>query len=186
MDVSLYQLNLNLAAAVMMVAVTTLMHFFGLLLLTRLMNDANVRLRRHPNRLRQAGMILLAVFGLFVLHTMQIWIYAALFRALGELRSFEEALYFSTVTFVTLGYGDIVLTPNWRVLSAIEGANGVILIAWSTAFLLTVTSRLKVLEYDWLEQDEEPPVQAVALPDGIRGHDASTRSRSDNRKELGQ
>lgn len=150
---SVPSLLLNLAAATMMVAITTLVHFFGLLGLTRLMSRAHVRLHTHTGPLQQAGMILLVVFGLFALHTVQIWLYAALYRSLGELRTFEEALYFATVTFVSLGYGDIVLTPKWRVLSAIEAANGVILIAWSTAFLLTVTTRLKLLEHEWLERD---------------------------------
>ena len=91
-------------------------------------------------------MILIVVFGVFALHTIEIWAYAVVYLELGELGTFEQALYFSTVTFVALGYGDIVLTPNWRVLSAIEAANGVLLIAWSTAFLLSVTVRLKLLE----------------------------------------
>jgi len=154
MNFPFFQLILNMGIATLMVALTTLTHFFGLLLLTKVMNYGHQRLRRRPGRLQQATMILLAVFGLFALHTVQIWTYAVAYRSLGELHDFEEALYFSTVTFVTLGYGDVVLTSNWRVFSAIEGANGVILIAWSTAFLLTVTSRLKMLEHDWLEQDE--------------------------------
>lgn len=154
MDPSFWQLNLNLIAATLMIGVTTLLHFFGLLMLTRVLGRAHLSLRRQPDRLRQAGTILLAVFGLFALHTVQIWLYAILYRFLGELRSFEEALYFSTVTFVSLGFGDVVLSPAWRVLSAIEGANGVILVAWSTAFLLTVTSRLRVLEHAWLERQE--------------------------------
>jgi hypothetical protein len=155
MDPSLFQLGLNLGAATTMVAITTLVHFFGLLGLTRLMSGAHARLHTHAGRLRQAGMILLVVFGIFALHTVQIWLYAALYRGLGELRTFEEALYFATVTFVSLGYGDVVLTPRWRVLSAIEGANGIILIAWSTAFLLTVTTRLRLLEHEWLEQQDD-------------------------------
>jgi len=154
MDASLIQLTWNLAAATFMVAITTLVHFFGLMALTRLMGGAHARLRTQAARLRQAGMILFAVFGIFALHTLEIWLYAALYRALGEVTSFEQALYFATVTFVSLGYGDIVLSEKWRVLSAIEGANGVILIAWSTAFLLTVTNRLKALEHDWLEPHE--------------------------------
>jgi hypothetical protein len=151
MDASVFLLGPNLALAGLMVALTTLVHFFGLTALTRLMSHAHVRLHTHAGRIRQAGMILIVVFGLFALHTIQIWLYAALYRMLGELRAFEEALYFSTTTFVSLGFGDVVLSGKWRVLSAIEGANGVILIAWSTAFLLTVTSRLKVFEHKWLE-----------------------------------
>ena len=68
--------------------------------------------------------------------------------------SLEPALYFSTVTFVALGYGDIVLDAPWRLLSAIEAANGVILIAWSTAFMFGVTARLRALEHDWLDPDK--------------------------------
>jgi hypothetical protein len=148
------QLILNLLAATFMVTLTTLVHFFGLIALTRLMSGAHIRLKTHRGHWRQAGMIMLTVFGIFALHTAQIWFYAVLYRVLGELQTFEEALYFSTVAFVSIGFGDIVLSPKWRVLSAIEGANGVILVAWSTAFLIAVTTRLRILEHEWLEPHE--------------------------------
>ncbi|MBY0563809.1 MAG: potassium channel family protein [Hyphomonadaceae bacterium] len=135
-----------------MVALTTLMHFFGLLALTWVMGRAHVRLKTHQGLWRQAGMILLVVFGIFALHTTQIWTYALLYRLLGEFHTFEQALYFSTVTFSTVGYGDLTLSVNWRLLGAIEAANGLVLIAWSTAFLLTTTTRLRLLEHDWLER----------------------------------
>jgi voltage-gated potassium channel Kch len=98
-----------------------------------------------------AALLLLVVFGLFAVHTVEIWLYAIVYIILGETGGFQDALYFSTTTFAALGYGDIVLSPKWRLLSAIEGANGVILFAWSTAFLLGVTTRLKTLEHAWLE-----------------------------------
>jgi voltage-gated potassium channel Kch len=47
----------------------------------------------------------------------------------------EEALYFSTVTFTTLGYGDVVLSPDWRLLSAFQSANGTIIVGWTTAMV---------------------------------------------------
>lgn len=151
MSVSLAQLVTELAAATMMVAATTLVHFFGLLLLTRLMTRAHSRLRTHEGAWRQASMILIVVFGIFALHTIQVWLYAVLFRALGEFATFEQALYFSTVSFSTLGYGDLTLSAPWRVLGAIEGVNGLVLIAWSTAFLMSVTARLRLLEHEWLD-----------------------------------
>lgn len=154
MEASPTQLIANLVAATLMVALTVLIHFFGLLAFTRLLGRAHARLRTHESPLRQAGMILLVIFGVFALHTIEIWLYAILYRGLGELNSFEEALYFATVTFVSLGYGDVVLSSNWRVLSAIEGANGVILVAWSTAFLIAVTTRMRVLEHEWLERKD--------------------------------
>jgi Ion channel len=141
----------NLGAASAMVAATVLMHFWGLTLLTGVVSGGGERLKAHEGHGRAALVILLGVFGVFALHTIEIWSYAVLYRLLGETRTFEEALYFSTVTFASLGYGDIVLSPRWRLLSAIEAANGVILFAWSTAFLLTVTRRLNVLEHEWLK-----------------------------------
>jgi hypothetical protein len=129
-----------------------LIHFWGLIALTRVMSGGHTRLRAHEGAGRAALLILLGVFGIFALHTIEIWLYALLYRLVGETGSFEDALYFSTVTFASLGYGDIVLSPRWRLVSAIEAANGVVLFAWSTAFLLTVTKRLNLLEHDWLEK----------------------------------
>ena len=154
-DDTLPRLLANLGLATLMVSATVLVHFWGLLGLTRVLRHGGGRLRLHEGIPRQATLILLVVFGVFVLHTIEIWLYAGLYRSLGETRSFEEALYFSTVAFSTLGFGDVVLTPRWRLVSAIEGANGMILIGWSAAFLLTVTSRLKLLEHDWLDHKEE-------------------------------
>ena len=56
-------------------------------------------------------------------------------------RTFEEAVYFSFVTFTTVGFGDVVLTPGVRLLSGIEALNGIILVGWSTALLFAVVQR---------------------------------------------
>lgn len=151
MDAQWLQLGASLALGGVMVALTVLISFWGFLGLTWLMSGSHARIRPHAGNTRAAVLILLVVFGIFALHTVQIWLYAALYLALGELGTFEQALYFSTITFASVGYGDIVLSPEWRVLSGIEAANGVVLFGWSTAFLLTVTARLKLLEHEWLE-----------------------------------
>ena len=145
----------NLALATTTVATTVLVHFWGLIALTWLMGRHGLRLRPNESRVGRAVLLLLVVFGVFAIHTIEIWLYAAVYVVLGETHGFEDALYFSTVTFSTLGYGDIVLSPHWRLLSAIEGANGFILFAWSTTFLFSVTNRLKLLEHTWLEDGEE-------------------------------
>jgi hypothetical protein len=53
----------------------------------------------------------------------------------------EEALYFSTVSFSTIGFGDVVLSPEWRMFSSLEGINGFLLIGWSTAYLVAASTR---------------------------------------------
>ena len=138
-----------------MVSITVLTHFWGLLLLTRIVSRGGARLKAHESHVRAALIILISVFGVFGLHTVEIWSYAVLYWMLGEARTFEQALYFSTTTFSSLGLGDVVLSPRWRLLSAIEGANGVILLGWSTAFFVSVVGRMRMLEHDWL--DKSPP-----------------------------
>jgi hypothetical protein len=58
--------------------------------------------------------------------------------AITTLPDLETALYFSMVTFTSVGYGDVVLTGNWRMLASLEGANGVIVFGWTTALIFYV------------------------------------------------
>jgi voltage-gated potassium channel Kch len=61
-----------------------------------------------------------------------VYLYEAELMALPDL---QTAFYFSMVTFTTLGYGDIVLSGEWRTLAAIQAANGVIIFGWTTALI---------------------------------------------------
>jgi hypothetical protein len=79
------------------------------------------------------------------LHIVQISLWALTYRLLvpaDELPNFEAAIYFSFVTFTTLGYGDITLSEGWRLLSGIEAMNGILLVGWSTAVLFAVVQRI--------------------------------------------
>ena len=145
----------NLALATVMVILTVSIHLGGLLILLWILRDRAHRVRAHESRLGQLLVILFVVLGIFAIHTVEIWLYGAAFWAVGAVKDFEAALYFSTVTFTTIGYGDIVLEGDWRLFGAIEGGNGLILFGWSTAFLLSVTSRLRMLEHDWLERPDK-------------------------------
>jgi hypothetical protein len=143
---------INLALASCMVTLTVIIHFFGLLLLLRLLSSHGRQTHHWHKVARQCSLLIIAVLGVVFLHTLEIWAYALLFMALGALDGLEPALYFSTVTFSTLGYGDIVLSEKWRIIGAIEAANGLILFGWSTAFLLSLMGKLRALEHDWLER----------------------------------
>ena len=68
----------------------------------------------------------------------EVWTWALLYLALGAVSSLEQAAYFSTVTFTTLGFGDITLDENWRLLSSFEAANGLLMFGWSTALVFAI------------------------------------------------
>ncbi len=53
-------------------------------------------------------------------------IWAGVYVEVGALDNFEESLYFSLITYTTLGYGDIVLGDEWRLLASFQAANGVL------------------------------------------------------------
>ena len=86
----------------------------------------------------------MSVLALIGLHTIQIAMWAVAYLSLGEvseLETFETALYFSFVTFTTLGYGDITLSEPWRVMSGIQALSGILLVGWTTAFLFALVQR---------------------------------------------
>lgn len=141
----------NLSLATVLVVLTVVIHFIGLLVLLRILRHRGHRFRAQESVPGQCVLILTVVFGIFAIHTLEVWIYALGFLSIGAIGDFESALYFSTVTFASLGYGDIVLSSDWRLFGAIEAVNGLILLAWSTAFLISLMSRLRCLEHDWLE-----------------------------------
>jgi len=71
------------------------------------------------------------------------WLWAGLFMTLGAFQELEPALYFATVSLTTLGFGDVILSPEVRLLSAIVAANGLIMFGLSTAFLLDFVGELR-------------------------------------------
>jgi hypothetical protein len=82
--------------------------------------------------------MIIVVLGLFGAVTMQAWVWAVFYWATGDVASFADAIYFSTVTYTTLGYGDIILSHKWQVTSSLQAVSGIILFGWSTAFLVNV------------------------------------------------
>ncbi len=136
----------QLMLATLVVGTTVIVHLVGLAILLAVLRRYRRAERRVLIVLLNGAAILVAAFGLFALHSVEIWIWAGVFQWLGAFADFEHALYFSTSTYVTIGYGDIVLPPGLRILGAIEGASGIILIGWSTAFFFSIVDRMKLLE----------------------------------------
>ncbi|MBL4756212.1 MAG: hypothetical protein JKY32_00800 [Rhizobiales bacterium] len=75
-------------------------------------------------------------------HTAQLYFWAGSFWLLGALPAFQDALYFSLVTYTTLGYGDIVVGEGFRVFAAMEAITGVLMFGISTAFLVGYFSEM--------------------------------------------
>jgi hypothetical protein len=117
-----------------MIAVTTLIQgMFTVLGIERLRDHLESRTTKSlvPSTLKLAVFVL----WLFLATVIEVWIWAILYLLLGAIATLEEAVYFSTSTFTTLGFGDIVLDEKWRVLASFEAANGLLMFGWSTALV---------------------------------------------------
>jgi len=80
------------------------------------------------------GVMLLLVIG----NLAQVALWALLFLALEEFQQFSEAFYHSAVNFATLGYGDVVMSAQHKLLGPLEAINGALMIGMSTAALISV------------------------------------------------
>jgi voltage-gated potassium channel Kch len=77
----------------------------------------------------------------FFLQVLEVLVWAGAYVALGAIGSLEEAIYFSIVSFTTVGYGDVVLPRDWRILGASEAAAGILIFGWSIALLIVLIER---------------------------------------------
>ena len=132
----------NLLLGTALVALTVLVHTLGLVLMERLTPGMAKRLGFHAHDPGRALVMTGSVLGLFLLHTIEVWLWAAAFEMMDVVQSFAGALELSTAMFSTLGYnGSEAIAPQWRLLTALEGINGFLLIGWSTAYLVGVATR---------------------------------------------
>ena len=112
--------------------------------------SATVNFVRHERRRGRAGtsvwinvaIVALVVSFAFVAHLLEIAVWAVVFVLCGEFSEFGTAYYHSAVNYTTLGYGDVLMTPAWRLLGPLEAANGALMFGVSTTMIFAVIQRL--------------------------------------------
>ena len=136
----------ELSVATAMVLLTVLIHAVGLYSVARLLRleeREEAAAHIHPLSIRGFATTLVVILGLIALHGTEIWLYAFLYHMIGAVDGLRDAVYFSTVTYGAIGYDDAAMAERWRLVSAIEGINGIILIGWSTAFFVMIVARMR-------------------------------------------
>ena len=116
---------------------------------------ATVNFLRYERKLGRTGagaLIDLAIVALvisfaFVAHLIEIAFWAVLLVLCGEFQEFGTAYYHSAVNYTTLGYGDLLLTPSWRLLGPLEAANGALMFGVSAAMVFAVIQRLVLARF---------------------------------------
>ncbi|HQU98198.1 MAG TPA: potassium channel family protein [Nitrosomonas sp.] len=96
--------------------------------------------------------VLLAMFGLLIAHILEIWIFAIGYILvqhgveLGHIKGIEHGnlidfVYYSSVVYTTVGFGDLVPIGPIRMLTAAEGLTGLALVTWSASFTFLAMQR---------------------------------------------
>jgi hypothetical protein len=106
-------------------------------------------LRKPPRLRRMVGFLMIALMWVLLQLTIGVWMWAVCLFALGLFDGIEPAVYFALVAYTTLGFGDILLPLEWRLLGGMMALNGLLNIGLVTALLVEFLRRAR-----W-EQNED-------------------------------
>jgi len=127
---------IQLALGSVLIAATSLVAAFSWLGLELILIRTHQWAARPPHFLKLAFAILLALLWSIFMVTVAVWIWAIAFWMLQIFVNIESAVYFSLVAFTTLGFGDILLPIEWRLLGGLAAANGLLIFGLLTAMLV--------------------------------------------------
>lgn len=86
--------------------------------------------------------LLLVMIVMMLGNFVQIVIWGALFLYLGEFSALYDAVYHSAVNFTSLGYGDVVMSAQWKLIGPLEAVNGILMLAMTSAMLVAIMQHL--------------------------------------------
>jgi voltage-gated potassium channel Kch len=133
----LVQFSVAVGLIVATIVIQALFMSTGLRMFKRIERNRPTAIARNPT----IATVIWIVF-LIIPIVLDVTVWATFYYAQASLPNFEGSLYFSTVTFTTVGYGDIVLGKEWRLLATFEAMNGWIIFGWATALIMTFIQRV--------------------------------------------
>jgi voltage-gated potassium channel len=125
-------------SALGLTVVTVIIHDAGTMAATGRAIRGRDRSTSRRGRLAVERLMAELVGTLLLLHLAEAIVWALFLVWIGGLPDLETAMYFSLTSYTTVGYGDVLLPPRWRLLGPIEAAVGVLMLGWSTGILIAV------------------------------------------------
>jgi hypothetical protein len=132
----------QLAFAFGIFSICLMIHIAGIVILAERILKQRATLERQASTM-QFTLLLIKVFAIIImLHLAAAAIWAAFYQQRGLFPDYETSLYFSLKSYLTIGYGDVLLPQNWRLLGCVEGISGVLSCGLSTAFIFVIINTL--------------------------------------------
>lgn len=127
-----------------LVSICVAIHGLGMILGLRWLGKTRPNVHHHHFSLPAMFWLLVrVVFGLLLLHLLQILVWAACYHWNGCFPDFATSFYYSATSYSTVGYGDVNPPENWRILGAIEAVTGILMFGWSTGVLFSVVNHMQ-------------------------------------------
>lgn len=104
---------------------------------------------RPPHRYKLIVVVMTSCLWVLAMITLDVWLWAFAFQVLGVFPDLEHAVYFALVSFTTLGYGDVLLPVEWRILGGMAAANGLLNIGLMTAFMVEAFRHIRVRQIEF-------------------------------------
>lgn len=139
-----------------LVSACVAIHGAGLVFGLRWLGGIKPRHGHHFSVPAMFWILIRVVYGLMLLHLLQIIVWAACYQWSGSLPDFSTAFYYSATSYSTVGFGDVIPPGNWRVLGAVEAVTGILMFGWSTGVLFAVANRLLDRFHTRLPSGEQP------------------------------
>jgi len=104
----------------------------------RALRGVDARLHGRGRAIQTLAVLVIALFWILLVLTLSVWSWAGVYLYIGLFDQLETALYFAIVSFTTVGYGDVVIGQNWRLLAGMTATNGLLVFGLFTAFLVEI------------------------------------------------
>lgn len=126
-----------LFSIVILLTITVVIHsmwMFGVIKYMKLKGNSVFRIVLHNVEI---------VISMLFAHLLEACIFAAFYLYINAFNNWETSFYFSLVSYATVGYGDVTLPHDWRLVGAVEGVIGALMVGWSVAVLVAVLQRIR-------------------------------------------
>jgi Ion channel len=142
-----FAILLPLVVGIIAVECTIVVHVLAFATTVNLFRYEKRRGRLGADAVNDFATITLVISVAFAAHLAEIGLWAVLLVLCGEFQELGTAFYHSAVNYTTLGYGDLLLTPAWRLLGPLEATNGALMFGVSAAMVFAVVQRLVLARF---------------------------------------
>ncbi len=147
-DMTHLQLVVQIAMGSALMLVSIMVAGLSLWIVEYLLRRSHAWLTREPHGPKMALVLFSGAMWIMGLITIGVWLWAILFRVLGVFHSLEAAVYFALVSYTTLGYGDVLLPPEWRLLGGMAAANGFMSFGLLIAMMVEALRHVRIGQFE--------------------------------------